>query len=284
MKKSKSYILKATLRLFQVLLLTFFVISCSSSDSDDPAPSGSTTNYDYFPNTNGNSWNYDVTNTDNTTSQTTNTTDVVTVNSQSGNNFTVDVNNGGIANGLLNAVMSSGTMTKSQQDLKITGTLSIPLDNLNTLDVGYTNAVMYDNQATVGTTLFTNTDSFTQDLQGQTLNYNYTLTTTKVADLSSYSVNGTSYNNVTRTQLTLNLSVSTSIANIPIFILDAQNVLTADCYFAAEIGPISANSNIGFQLNQTTLNLLQAAGIDVSMFVTSASTTNVQELTSYNLN
>ena len=147
LKISKSYILKVSLQLFQILLLSCFVISCSSSDSDDPAPTN-TVNYDYFPNASGNNWNYNVTNTDNTTSQTTNSTDVVTVNSQSGNNFTVDVNNGSIANGLLNAVMSSGTMTKSTEDLKITGTLSIPLDNLNTLDVSYTDAVMYNNPTT----------------------------------------------------------------------------------------------------------------------------------------
>ena len=276
--------MKTITRLSLGILLISIVLSCSNSDSDyDTQPPTNAVNYDYFPKSIGNTWNYDITNTDNLANLTTNSTDEVVINSENGNSFTVDVNNGGMINGVFNSVLSSGVMTKTESDLKISGTLSLALDNLNTISIDYTDAVAYDNQAAVGATLYSYTDSFIQTIQGQELNYNFTLSTQKVSDLNSYTVNDISYTNVTQTDLTLNLSVTTFLNGFEIPILNAQNILQANCYFAADVGPIAANTNLSFQLNQNTLDLLNNL-IDTSNFVTSVSTSNIQQLSSYNLN
>ena len=69
-----------------------------------------------------------------------------------------------------------------------------------------------------------------------------------------------------------------------LFLLNPQDVISADCYFAADVGVIQSVAETSYQLSQTTLNLLQLAGVDISNFITATSSTNTQDLTGYNLN
>ncbi len=270
-------------KLTTILFLSLVLISCSDDNNDDTGGTQQQQEYsgNFFPLTVQDSWNYDVENTDNDTNEVTLSQDVLTVESQTTNGYTLSVNQGGVANGTMSGILSSGELTRTETTLAANGTIGLPVDGFD-YQIQLDNALLYNTQANNGAQLSTKSGTFTQDLQGFPVTINYTLTSTQLENLSSLTVDGTTYNTVTSANISLDLSVSTQVPIIgTLSIVDTQEVLSVTSFYAENIGLITAESDSGYFLNPTTVTLLQQAGVDLSMFPTSLSVTNIQTLTSY---
>ncbi|MFK7833745.1 MAG: hypothetical protein AB8B52_10745 [Winogradskyella sp.] len=271
-----------------LLICSLLMVSCSSDDSetDNGIISG-----DYFPSSLDDSWTYNVEN-NSTTNPEFNfmATDVVTINSATGNTFTLQVNDDTApANGTMNSIFSTGIFTKTNSTLNYTGDLSAlgALDILPESDIALTDFVLYDLNAAANTELYSTEDSFTQDLDfdGQTLPITtaYDITNTHVANLNELTVNDVTYTNVIHTEIRANLEISTVITIIiPITqaILESQDVLILNNYYAENVGLIKSDANQSFTISPTFLPFLNASGAG-GEFPTSASVDNIQELESY---
>lgn len=276
---------------FFLLVFGLLIVGCSSDDdsgSGDNSPSGN-----YFPSSLDDSWTYAVENTSTTNPEANfNETDVVTINSVTDNSFTIEVNDGTTpANGTMNTIFGTGTFTKSNTSLEYNGDLAFlsDIDIIPDADIALTDFVLYDTNATANTQLDTSGDSFTQDidLNGETvpMTITYQISNTHITNLSSLTVNNKTYTNVIQAEIKVNLSISAVINfGFPITqpILDPQDVLIINHYYAENVGLIKADSDQSFEINAAFVTLLNTLGATVD-FPTNGSSVNIQELDGYTL-
>ncbi len=251
----------------------------TDTDTDEPEP------VDFFPTTLDSEWNYDVTNTNNDTNETTDSTDRLFISSENGNAFMFGVNDDNVANGSKNGILVDADMNKTETTLSTTGELELPIPGLSFI-IPYDNALLYNLGAGNNSTLSSFSGTIEETVQDFPLLVTYTLNTTQIGQLNAINLNGDDYNDVVKSNMTLNISVSTSIEIVPGFpielpILDAQDVLSIDSYYAKEIGLVRSEAEINFMLNAQTLATLEQAGVDLGGIPASSSTTNIQELTTY---
>ena len=280
------------LKSLTLICLIFSLVSCSSSDDPNDGDTAITGNY--FPSSSGDFWNYNVVNTDvNNPAGNFNATDLLTVASANGNSFTLDVNNNtSPANGTLNALLVNGTLNRTEDKLTFNGNLQLPaeFDTLFDQTVTLTNVVLYDLNASNNQELSSNSETLTQDLVLDTQTFpitiDYSFVTTKIGNSNSETVDGTNYLSVTKTRLSLSLNVYTEIevlgASIPYSIIETQEVLSIDAYYAENVGLIKAYSETGYQISDQILDLLTLLGIDLG-FPESNTGTNTQELGDYSV-
>jgi len=271
------------------ICILFLLSSCGSNDDntddglDTPVLPSS-----YFPATVNNYWNYDVLITDATNAVTT-AQDSLYVTSSTGNSFMLDVNTTNIANGTMSNLLANGTLTEQGTALTLNSSLELPIDlpiDLPGSGIAFEGAVLYDTSVADNTTLFTISDTFTQEVQGFPITTEYTLSTEKIERLGSFTVNSGTFTDVEVVDFILELSVSTSVdvfGNATTFsILDPQDVLTIRGYYGPNVGLLKAESEISVTLNATTLALLQNFNVNLNL-PTNGAGTNVEELTSYSV-
>lgn len=269
-----------------LLLFCLLLWNCSEDDTSSEDTPNDTFTGNFFPLTTNNEWRYEVNNTDNDTNTTETNEDVLTVESESSNGFTLTANDGTVAYGTMSNILTTGELTHTETTLATNGSLSLPIDGLD-FSIDFNNALLYDTQASLNTELSSQTDSFTQDLQGFPITITYELTSTQLENLSNLSVLNTNYDTVTSANITLRLSVSTTVTvggfTQTLSLIDMQDVMSVDAFYAKNVGLISADAQIGYTLNANTLALLELAGIELTNLPTSMSVTNTQELTTYTL-
>ena len=269
-----------------LLLFCLLLWNCSEDDTSSEDTPNETFTGNFFPLTTNNEWRYEVNNTDNDTNTTETNEDVLTVESESSNGFTLTANNGTVAYGTMSNILTTGELTRTETTLATNGSLSLPIDGLD-FSIDFNNALLYDTQASLNTELSSQTDSFTQDLQGFPITITYELTSTQLENLNNLSVLNTNYDTVTSANITLRLSVSTTVTvggfTQTLSLIDMQDVMSVDAFYAKNVGLISADAQIGYTLNANTLTLLELAGIELTNLPTSMSVTNTQKLTTYAL-
>ncbi|WP_336069627.1 hypothetical protein [Mesoflavibacter sp. CH_XMU1404-2] len=269
-----------------LLLFCLLLWNCSEDDTSSEDTPNETFTGNFFPLTTNNEWRYEVNNTDNDTNTTETNEDVLTVESESSNGFTLTANNGTVAYGTMSNILTTGELTRTETTLATNGSLSLPIDGLD-FSIDFNNALLYDTQASLNTELSSQTDSFTQDLQGFPITITYELTSTQLENLDNLSVLNTNYDTVTSANITLRLSVSTTVTvggfTQTLSLIDMQDVMSVDAFYAKNVGLISADAQIGYTLNANTLALLELAGIELTNLPTSMSVTNTQKLTTYAL-
>jgi hypothetical protein len=285
------------LRLYTAAFFAVILSACSSDDSSDsPTNTGGSTGGgsqqttvtgDFFPLAQDNEWNYNVVNTDNDTTDETESTDVLKVESVSGDAYTLNVNNGGVANGTMNSLLTSGELTATETQLTATGSLEFPIDGVSDLSIDFTDAKFYDTAANLNSTIHNQSGTISETIQTIPLTINYNLSSTQLENLDTYTLDGVTYTNVTKAKIELDLEVKatvTVVIPITLSIIDNQNVLEIISYFADGVGLIYAEADTQFQMNQTTISQLEAAGIDLTGIPTSASITNTQTIDTYTIN
>ena len=269
-----------------LLLFCLLLWNCSEDDTSSEDTPNETFTGNFFPLTTNNEWRYEVNNTDNDTNTTETNEDVLTVESESSNGFTLTANNGTVAYGTMSNILTTGELTRTETTLATNGSLSLPINGLD-FSIDFNNALLYDTQASLNTELSSQTDSFTQDLQGFPITITYELTSTQLENLDNLSVLNTNYDTVTSANITLRLSVSTTVTvggfTQTLSLIDMQDVMSVDAFYAKNVGLISADAQIGYTLNANTLALLELAGIELTNLPTSMSVTNTQKLTTYAL-
>ena len=279
-----------------LVCMSALTFSCSS-DNDESGNDGTQDNTginqptatgDFFPLAENNEWNYNVISTNNNDNSSADFTDNLVVDSENGTNYTLSANNGAIANGTMTNFLVSGDLSATETQLTSTGSFVIPIDGVSTIEIPFSNAKFYDTAANINEVIFNTNGNLNQDIESIPIDITYTLKTTQLENLDSYSVDGTSYENVTSSRISIELGMSTTIDIGPISqtlsIIDEQNVLTITSYYADGVGLILANANTSFELNQSTLDLLAQGGVDISELPTSVDIDNDQVLDSYTVN
>lgn len=269
-----------------LLFLSLFLFNCSDDSDDSEINNQIQFSGEFLPLYVDNQWNYDVENTNNNTNETTNSQDVLKVESENASGFSLSVNDNGVANGTMSGILTTGDLSLTETTLVSNGTIGLPIDGFD-FNIVLENALLYNTEAPNGEILYTQSGTFTQDFQGYPITINYSLFSTQLENLENMEVLGVNYDTVTSANISLELSLSTEVSVFgltqTISLLDTQNVLSIDAFYAKDIGLITANANIGYSLNENTVTILQQLGADLSMLPTNTSILNTQELTSYTL-
>jgi len=282
--------------LFLTFAMSLFMSSCSTSDDDDNNNNEPLAG-NYFPSANTNIWTYDVDNTSTTNPDLnfTDAPDFVIIETSSGNTFTIEVNNGGISNGIMNEFLGNGTLTRGDSNLSYSGNIELPgeFQNFTGETIMLQNFELYNLNASNNGVLDEVTDIIMEDLDLNgtivPLTIEYMLTSQKISQMNSMSVNGQSYSNITRSRITLNMNIFASIdllgGNNPTdySIINDQNVLVIDNYFAENFGLIKSEAVYSYELEQQFIDLLELIpnNIDVPE---SMNVVNVQDLDDAQIN
>jgi len=265
-----------------LLIAILFLTACSKDKDEDITITG-----DYFPSALNNYWNYDVKSTDNGTKINTSTQDFISVDSGTATNFKLDANNGNIANGVMNTILTNGQLIRTGSELLINGKLEIPITGFETLSIPLVNAILYDLNANNGSTLSIFEGELTQVLNDLPFTLVYKLSFNKGQNQNSLKVKTVTYNKVTSTNIKLNLTIKTEITinNIvkELTVLNAQDLLSVKAYYGENVGLLLSDAVVNFELDADTVSVLKLAGIELNAPV-KQSITSKEELSSYKVN
>ncbi|WP_299886693.1 hypothetical protein [uncultured Lacinutrix sp.] len=272
---------------FASIFCVIAIVSCSDESiiQDENAP-GTNVTGNYFPSTVNDYWKYTVENIDDATGETIVANDSLYVATQTASNFTLGVNDNMIANGAMNGLLTSGELTRTDATLVLNGVLQLPqgISDITDFEINLDNVILYNVNANTGDVLSTVANTLQQDFNGFPITINYTLSTIAQGFSETLNLNGQNYNDVTSTQLKLNLSVSTSIPvgpiSVDVSILDAQDVLVSNNYFAKDIGLVNSQTNTMYEISAAAITALEAAGVTIDI-PESSSSSNSQVLTNH---
>ena len=215
-------------------------------------------------------------------------TDSLYVASTSNASYSLDANDGMGAEGSMNSILTSGSLSLTDTTLKYYGTLDLPLDIDLEQTPEITDLVLLDLEAANGAILSSVDGAFsdTIDLQGTAipLNISYIFSTVKENLYDSKIVNGTTYTNVYEGTLRFNLSITGNIIvfglSVNINIIEPQDILFIRYYYGAGTGLLRAESNQGFELAPEIIALISQSGGGFDL-PASATVTGVEELSTY---
>lgn len=279
------------LRILSILCIGILFFASCSSDDDNGQTNNEPLAGNYFPSAATNIWTYEVDNTNDNNPEFnfTDETDFVVIETSTGNSFTLKVNNGGAPNGIMNGFLSNGTLLRGDSTLSYSGNLELPeeFDDFTDETIMLQNFKLYDLNASNNELLDEITNSVVEDLDLNgtivPLTIEYGVSSEKISLMNSMSVSGTSYSNVihSRFKLNMNLFVSVDIlgGNNPTdySIIENQDILVIDSYFAEDIGLIKAQAVYSYQLEQQFIDLLALIPNEIDI-PESANVVNVQDL------
>ena len=285
--------------IMQILFVSLLITSCSSDDSNgDNNNNNEPITGDYFPSAATNIWTYDVDNTSSTNPELnfTDESDFVTIETSNGNIFTVEVNNGGMPYGIMNGLMSNGTLSRGESTLSFSGNIELPeeFEDFSDETIVLQNFVLYDLNASNNSEMDEVSDTIVEnlDLNGTIVpvTVEYSVKSEKINTMNSMSVNGETYSNVIHTRLTLNMNIFASIdilgGNNPLDydIIDDQNILVIDNYFSQDVGLIRSQAVQAYQVEQQFLDILALIPNNNLDIPESLNIVNVQDLDDYQVN
>lgn len=281
------------LKTITLFFLGLIIFACGSDDDANAPNEPEPLTGDYFPNTSNNLWIYNVVNT-NPDDVTFNFTEVesLTVSATSGNNYNLATNNMP-AFGTMNGFLINGTLTSTDETLIYNGELTTPdiISDLFDTTISLENILLYSLNAANNEVLTTKSGTITQDLDLNgtvvPLTINYSFSTKKLATSNSLAVDGETFTDVIKSNLSLNIDVTASIDlfgnQVTRTVLDPQDIMTIDYYFAKDIGLIKADATQGYEISADFITLLEGFSINLDI-PTTVNTSNNQEIDSYILN
>jgi hypothetical protein len=150
-----------------------------------------------------------------------------------------------------NTLRNNGVRIKASS-LVATGTFTIPFPGLTTpIQINLNEFSFFKETAEANTLLSTTSGTLHQTVSGYPLDIDYTLKSVAQETLATYTSNGTTYNDVKKTRLILNLKITTTASGITATLLSDQPVLTLNEYFAKNIGNLHTNSVFHYDINAT---------------------------------
>ena len=280
------------MRHLYLFLGLFIFLNCSSEDNESETTDPVLTASDFSPNSEGSYWIYNVDSTsDDLPEMDFTSNDSLYIVSTSNAAYTLDANNGMGADGSINSILTSGSLSTTDTTLTYSGALDLPIDIVVDQALEISDLILIDLEADNGTVLSTIEGAFTEtiDIQGSMIpiNVNFELFSAKEDLYDSKIVNGVSYTNVYEGTLNFNLSVTGTITIFGfgqnINIIESQNILSIRYYYGANIGLLRAESEQGFELAPEVIALIDQTG-GGNEFPSSATVTGVEALINYEIN
>lgn len=245
------------LKLFFLLSLSLFCLSCSSDDSateDNGEPSTS------LPLTSNNYWTYDVFN-----HETANTPESFARDSLYVGNDTLinsiafkKMKTLGFANGFFSGTLKNNGLRIDGSKVKISGAVNFTTGLPTPLSFPVSDFIILKENAATGEELSVVNGSFEQTINGYPLTFEYILKSIADGSQSSLNSNGITYNDITKTKVVLNMKISTVFSGFSVPIMNAQNVLVSTQYYSKNIGMVYNNT-------QVTYNLIDLSGFNITL-------------------
>jgi hypothetical protein len=247
------------------ILISILFISCSSNndesiDISDNIPST------YLPLTTNNFWNYDVSSTYN--GNVTLSKDSLHVGNDISLNsltykkmFSEGMDPVGNSTGFYSSILNNNGLRIDGSRLRLSGTVNLPTIISDPITLNLNDFIIFKENAPSGTELNSVSGSFIQTIQTYPLTFNYTFKSVADANLNSYTSNGTTYNDIKKTKLILNLTVTynaTTSSGIPItlYVLPAQDVIVSTQYYSKNIGVVYNSTSINYSMNTSVISSL----------------------------
>jgi hypothetical protein len=236
-------------KILALFSLSILFLSCSSDNSSGNDTGITSTS---FPLSTGNYWTYDVYN-----QATTNTPESFGRDSLYVPNDTII---GGItykkmktlnlASGFYSGTLANNGVRIDGSKVRVSGSLAFNAGLPTSLAFSVSDFIILKEGASVGEELSSTSGSFEQTFDTYPLTFTYTLKSVSDGSLSSYSSNGTSYTDITKTKVILNLKITTTIAGIPITVMPSQDVLVSNQFYSKNIGLVYNKTVINYNLSQ----------------------------------
>ena len=280
------------MRHLYLFLGLFIFFNCSSEDNESETTDPVLTASDFSPNSEGSYWVYNVDSTSaDLPEMDFSSIDSLYIVSTSNAAYILEANNGIGADGSMNSILTSGSLSTTDTTLIYSGALDLPIDIVVDQALEISDLILIDLEADNGSVLSTIEGAFTEtiDIQGSMIpiNVNFELFSAKEDLYDSKIVNGVSYTNVYEGTLNFNLSVTGTITIFGfgqnINIIESQNILSIRYYYGANLGLLRAESEQGFELAPEVIALIdQTSG--GNEFPSSATVTGVEALINYVIN
>ena len=277
------------MRHLYLFLVLFIFFSCSSEDNESETTDPVLTASDFSPNSEGSYWVYNVDSTSSDLPEMDfSSIDSLYIVSTSNAAYTLEANNGIGADGSMNSILTSGSLSTTDTTLTYSGALDLPIDIVVDQALEISDLILIDLEADNGSVLSAIEGAFTEtiDIQGSMIpiNVNFELFSAKEDLYDSKIVNGVSYTNVYEGTLNFNLSVTGTITIFGfgqnINIIESQNILSIKYYYGANLGLLRAESEQGFELAPEVIALIdQTSG--GNEFPSSATVNGVEALINY---
>lgn len=227
------------------LLFVVFLFSCSS-DSDN-----SNSNNDPFSLTltDGDYWTYDVNGDTGASRDSLYIANDTVISGKTYKKFkTKD-----LPTGFYSSSLNNNGVRKDGNKLLLSGTLELGANQglPSNISISLNDFVIFNPNATEGTTLATFSSSFQQTVGTYPLTVNYTLKSKAGSTYTNYNSNGEIYGNVKTTIITLDMSVTTVLSGFTITVLNNQQVLNSEQFIAENIGVIKTNSSFSYNMDAT---------------------------------
>jgi len=280
------------MRHLYLFLGLFIFFNCSSEDNESETTYPVLTASDFSPNSEGSYWMYNVDSASaDLPEMDFSSIDSLYIVSTSNAAYILEANNGIGADGSMNSILTSGSLSTTDTTLTYSGALDLPIDIVVDQALEISDLILIDLEADNGTVLSTIEGAFTEtiDIQGSMIpiNVNFELFSAKEDLYDSKIVNGVSYTNVYEGTLNFNLSVTGTITIFGfgqnINIIESQNILSIRYYYGANLGLLRAESEQGFELAPEVIALIDQTG-GGNEFPSSATVTGVEALINYVIN
>lgn len=280
------------MRHLYLFLGLFIFFNCSSEDNESETTYPVLTASDFSPNSEGSYWMYNVDSASaDLPEMDFSSIDSLYIVSTSNAAYTLEANNGIGADGSMNSILTSGSLSTTDTTLTYSGALDLPIDIVVDQALEISDLILIDLEADNGSVLSTIEGAFTEtiDIQGSMIpiNVNFELFSAKEDLYDSKIVNGVSYTNVYEGTLNFNLSVTGTITIFGfgqnINIIESQNILSIRYYYGANLGLLRAESEQGFELAPEVIALIDQTG-GGNEFPSSATVTGVEALINYVIN
>lgn len=238
------------LKLLSISFFTLLFVSCSSNDdtSNTPSDNGDSTPTTFMPMANGNYWTYDIENYQtNDPSNITPARDSLYISNDTVINSVTykklkAKNN--VANGFFGSCLRNNGIKINGSKLVVSGTFNAPFPGLtNPISINLDQFIFFKENANQGDLLSSSSGSFTQNINGYDLNFEYTFKSVADGSIANFtSPNGDSYSNVKKSKIILNIKVTNTqtFGGIPVTItlLQPQDVIVSTQYYVGGKGMV----------------------------------------------
>jgi hypothetical protein len=235
-------------------LLLIFLTSCSS-DNDNNTDDGNEVPTGFMPLKNNNYWTYDI---DSNLSSSTNplTRDSIYVSSDTLINSETykKIKSLTIPTGFFSSTLRNNGIKIDGSKLLVTGNFSFDFGLTTPINLGVTDFIFFNENATVGQVLSTTSGTINQTVQSFPLTIDYTLRSVYNGGQATYVFpNGDDYSDIKKTKIILNLKITTVQTllgvTFPVTIMNAQDVIVSDQYYSKNVGMIYTSTVLNYQLN-----------------------------------
>ena len=228
----------------KIILLAVTAMLFISCGGDDDSSNG-TANLDYLPLTVGNSWQYDV------VTGTVTLNDILEVSGESNGSYTLTTTPDP-ANGLMTGFLASGELSKDPGRLLINGSLGFNFQGVGDFSIDVMDGPIYDQNANPNQEIFSTSGTFNQTVQTLDLDINYTASNVQLANEPSITIPAGTYTDVIHSQTIINVTITTDIEILgltqTITLLDPQDVIVIDNYWAENVGLIRSDNQLDYEL------------------------------------